>query len=89
MVDRLRSVQRWQRSPLLPWVRLFGGLLLVLAGVWLVIAGPLYHRLWLDIIGATLLVLGGYLFSIGAKGRENRRAETGRSRSVCNVEADP
>lgn len=60
-------VHRWQRSPLLPWVRLLGGLLLVLAGVWLVVAGPLFHRLWLDIIGAILLVLGGYLFSIGVR----------------------
>ena len=68
MADELRLVQRWQRSPLLPWVRLFGGLLLVLAGVWLVVAGPLFHRLWLDIIGAILLILGSYLFSIGAKG---------------------
>jgi hypothetical protein len=46
---------------------LFGGLLLTLAGVWLVVAGPLLHRLWLDIIGAILLVLGGYLFSIGVR----------------------
>jgi hypothetical protein len=67
MADELGLVQGWQSSPLLPWVRLFGGLLIVFAGVWLVVAGPLFHRLWLDIIGAILLVLGGYLFSIGAK----------------------
>jgi len=68
MGDELGLVHRWQRSPLLPRVRLFGGLLLVLAGAWLVVAGPLFHRLWLDIIGAILLVLGAILFSIGVKG---------------------
>jgi hypothetical protein len=71
MEDETGLIERWQRSPLLPRVRLFGGLLLVLAGVWLVIAGPLFHRLWLDIVGAILLVLGGYVFSVGAKGLHN------------------
>jgi succinate-acetate transporter protein len=60
------------RSPLLPWARLFGGLLLVLAGIWLVVAGPLFDRLWLDIFGAILLALGGYLVGIGV--RSLRRA---------------
>jgi hypothetical protein len=68
MADELGLAQRWRRSPLLPWVRVSGGLLLVLAGIWLVVAGPLFHRQWLDIIGGILLVLGGYLFSIGVKG---------------------
>ena len=68
MADELGLVQRWQSSPLLPWVRMFGGLLLVLAGLWLVVAGPLFRRLWLDIIGAILPALGGYLFGIGIKG---------------------
>ena len=45
---------------------MFGGPHLALAGVWLVVAGPLFHRLWLDIIGAILLILGGYLIRIGA-----------------------
>ena len=66
MTDVQGPVQKWLRSPLLPWARLFGGLLLALAGVWLVVAGPLFHRLWLDIIGAILLILGGYLIRIGA-----------------------
>jgi len=65
MTDVQGPVQKWLRSPLLPWARLFGGLLLALAGVWLVVAGPLFHRLWLDIIGAILLILGGYLIRIG------------------------
>ena len=68
MADEMGLVLRWRRSPPLPWARVFGGLLLVLAGVWLVVAGPLFHHLWLDVIGAILLVLGGYLFSIGVKG---------------------
>ena len=74
MADERGLVQRWQRSPLLSWIRLFGGLLLVLAGMWLVVAGPLFHRLWLDIVGAILLVLGGYLFGIGFKGLHHRRS---------------
>ena len=65
MTDVKGPVQKWLRSLLLPWARLLGGLLLVLAGVWLVVAGPLFHRLWLDIIGAILLILGGYLIRIG------------------------
>jgi hypothetical protein len=44
---------------------MLGGLLLVLTGVWLVVAGPLVHQLWLDISGAILLILGGYLMRIG------------------------
>ena len=67
MSDEKGSVQKWRSSAVLPWARLFGGLLLVCAGVWLVVAGPLFHRLWLAIIGAILLVLGGYLFSIGVR----------------------
>ena len=58
----------WRNSPFLPWVRLFGGLLLVLAGVWVVVAGPLFHRLWLDLIGLAMLVLGGYLSHLGLTG---------------------
>ncbi len=71
-------VDRWQQSPSLPWVRLFGGLLLVLAGVWLVVAGPLFHRLWLDPLGLAMLVLGGYLSHLGSTGlrRELRRPAT-------------
>ena len=42
-----------------------GGLLLVLAGVWVVVAGPLFHHLWLDLIGLAMLILGGYLFHLG------------------------
>ena len=59
---------RWLHSSYLPWVRLFGGLLLVLAGVWVVVAGPLFHRLWLDLIGPAMLILGGYLFRLGLTG---------------------
>lgn len=61
-------VDRWMHSSSLPWVRLCGGLLLVLAGVWVVVAGPLYHRMWLDLIGSAMLVLGGYLFHLGLTG---------------------
>jgi hypothetical protein len=43
-----------QHSPYLPWVRLFGGLLLVLAGVWVVVAGPLYHPCGLTSSGRVL-----------------------------------
>jgi hypothetical protein len=45
-----------------------GGLLLVLTGVWLVVAGPLFQRLWLEIVGPSLLILGGYLFHLGLAG---------------------
>jgi hypothetical protein len=76
MANELGLADRWQRCSLLPWVRLFGGLLLVLAGVWLVVAGPLFHRLWLDIIGVVLLALGGYLFSVGVKGCVTRDLES-------------
>ena len=38
---------RWQQRSALALVRRFGGLLLVLAGVWVVLAGPLHHRMWL------------------------------------------
>lgn len=38
---------------------------LVRAGLWLVAAGPLFHRWWLDIIGVVMLVLGGYLSRLG------------------------
>jgi len=48
--------------------------------VWLVIAGLMFHRLWLDIIGAILLVLGGYVFSIGV----NSVHDTGVSASRCH-----
>jgi len=47
---------------------LFGGLLLILAGVWVVVAGPLFHRFWLDIIGVAMLVLGGHLSRLGLTG---------------------
>jgi hypothetical protein len=67
VADEPGLVQRWQHRPLLQRVRLFDGLLLILAGIWLVVAGPLFHRLWLDIIGVILLILGGFLFSIGVK----------------------
>lgn len=70
---------RWRHSPSLPWVRLLGGLLLVLAGVWLVVAGPLFDRLWLDLIGLAMLVLGGYLSHLGSKGlHEPPRPATGK-----------
>jgi len=52
-------------SSYLPWIRLLGGLLLVLAGVWVVVAGPLFHHLWLDLIGLAMLILGDYLFHLG------------------------
>jgi hypothetical protein len=58
-------VDRWRHSRAIPWVRVFGGLLLVLAGVWLIVAGPLFQRLWLDIIGVSMLILGGYLSCLG------------------------
>ncbi len=67
MADESGSVQRWLLSPQLSWVRLFAGLLLVLAGIWLVIAGPLFDRRSLDIVGAILLGLGIYLSSIGVR----------------------
>jgi hypothetical protein len=41
---------------------------LILAGVWVVIAGPLFHRLWLDVVGAAMLALGGYLMHLGWTG---------------------
>lgn len=68
MANRRGLAQSWQRSPLLPWLRLLGALVLALAGIWLVVAGPLFHRLWLDVVGAILLALGGYLVSVGTKG---------------------
>jgi hypothetical protein len=71
MANELGLVQQWQRNPVLPRIRQFGGLLLVLAGIWLVIAGPLFQRLWLDIFGVILVVLGGYVFSVGVVGRPN------------------
>jgi hypothetical protein len=68
-------VDRWLHSSYLPRVRLLGGLLLVLAGVWVVVAGPLFHRLWLDLIGTAMLVLGGYLFHRGSTGLRHRPLE--------------
>jgi hypothetical protein len=68
MADELGLVQRWQHGSLLPRPPVFGGLLLVFAGVWLVIAGPPFHRLWRGIHGAILLVLGSCVFRIGIKG---------------------
>jgi hypothetical protein len=63
---------RWQGSSYLPLVRFVGGLLLVLAGVWVVVAGSLFHRLWLDIIGIAMLVIGAYLSRLGMKGVRQR-----------------
>jgi hypothetical protein len=45
-----------------------GGVLLVLAGLWVVAAGPLFHRLWLDYVGVMMLLIGGYLSRLGHKG---------------------
>jgi hypothetical protein len=59
---------QWQKSVYLPWTRLVGGVLLVLAGVWVVAAGPLFHRLWLDFIGVAMLIIGGYISPLGSKG---------------------
>jgi hypothetical protein len=66
---------RWRHSSSLRWVRLSGGLLLVLAGVWVVVAGPLFHRLWLEIFGLAMLVLGGYLFHLGLTGLRHATGE--------------
>ena len=67
-----RAAEQWKESAFIPWVRLFGGLLLVLAGVWVVVAGPLFHRLWLDIVGIPMLIIGGYLSRLGLKGLSRR-----------------
>jgi hypothetical protein len=68
-MGRLRkAADQWQKSVYLPSTRLVGGVLLVLAGVWVVVAGPLFHRLWLDFIGVTMLIIGGYLSWLGLKG---------------------
>jgi hypothetical protein len=72
---------RWQESTYLSLVRFVGGLLLVLAGVWVVVAGSLYNRLWLDIIGVAMLVLGGYLSRLGIKGVRERPRRHRPSRS--------
>ena len=56
-------------------------MLLVLSGAWLVVAGPLFHRLWLDMIGTILLALGAYLFSIGVKGPASKRALNAEGRA--------
>jgi hypothetical protein len=66
-----RVIDEWRQSTYLPWVRLSDGLLLVLAGVWVVVAGPLFHRLWLDIIGIAMLALGSYLSRLGLKGLQH------------------
>jgi hypothetical protein len=55
----------WRHGRAISWVRVSGGLMLVLAGVWFIVAGPLFQRLWLDIIGVVMLVLGGYLARLG------------------------
>jgi hypothetical protein len=81
-MGRLREVaDQWQRSIYLPWVRLVGGLLLVLAGVWVVVAGPLFHRLWLDVIGAAMLILGSFILGLGFKGINGRPGRHHMSRS--------
>jgi hypothetical protein len=67
--------ERWLRSPYLPWLRLFGGIAVMLAGVWVVVAGPLYQRMWLVIVGLPMLLLGGYLVWVGWDGL--RRATSG------------
>ncbi len=84
MAEGLGVADRWRHSPSLPWVRLCGGVLLVLAGVWVVVAGPLYNRLWLDVIGPVMLVLGGYLIHLGLTGL---RHATGKL--VRSGQADP
>jgi hypothetical protein len=38
-----------------------------------VIAGPLFHRLWLDIVGAAMLALGAYLMHLGWTGLHRTR----------------
>jgi hypothetical protein len=78
---RLRKVDQWQRSTFLPRVRVVGGLLLVLAGVWVVVAGPLFHRLWLDVIGAAILILGSYILGLGLKSFSGRSGRHRMSRS--------
>jgi hypothetical protein len=81
-MGRMRKVaDQWQRSIYLPWVRVLGGLLLVLAGVWVVVAGPLFHRLWLDVIGAAMLILGSYILGLGLKGLNGRPGRHHLSRS--------
>src|SRR5271165_2375649 len=68
-VEGVRTVaDRWRRNPSFPWVRLFGGRALALAGAWLVVAGPLFHRLWPDIVGTAVLALGGPLIHRGWTG---------------------
>jgi hypothetical protein len=71
MAGGLGAADRWRHSSSLPWVRLLGGLLLVLAGVWLVVAGPMFHRLWLEIFGPAMLLLGGYLLHLGWTGLQH------------------
>jgi len=81
-MGRMRRVaDQWQRSICLPWVRLVGGLLVLLAGVWVVVAGPLFHQLWLDVIGAAMLILGSYILGLGFKGINERPGRHHMSRS--------
>jgi hypothetical protein len=71
--------QRWRQSPILLWFRLSGGLLLGLAGIWVVIAGPLYNRLWLVLIGLAMVLLGSYLTRLGIKGLRQQPASAVRA----------
>jgi hypothetical protein len=72
-MGRLRKAAgKWQSSVHLPWARLVGGVLLLLAGVWVVAAGPLFHRLWLEFIGAAMLIIGGHISRLGSKGINGR-----------------
>jgi hypothetical protein len=68
MVGEQGVAERWRRSDALPWIRFFGGLLLSFAGVWVVVAGPLYNRMWLVVVGLAMLLLGGYLTRLGVRG---------------------
>ena len=74
---------------------LYGGLLLVLAGVWVVVAGPLFHRLWLGIVGSAMLPRGlpfpPWLFrtSAFASSREpSNRTTRATIRSVAHVKGE-
>jgi len=71
---------RWPHSAALPPVRLFGGALLMLAGVWIWVAGPLFDQKWLDIVGPAMVALGGYLLLLGLKGMHHGGSRTASER---------